>query len=80
MLFLLIESLDQLEEMVFELFDNVKDKNVEAPSWEEPPFSKEQLATCAYIVPVKDVRNLNIIFPAKDMTKHYKSAVSTFNP
>lgn len=61
--------------MVIELFDGVKNKDVEASRWEEPPFRNEQLGTCSYIVPIKDVRNLNIVFPAPDMTEHYKSSV-----
>lgn len=70
------ESLDELEEMVVKLFAEVKDKNVDAPKWEEHPFKKEQFQTCVYMIPIKDIRNLNIIFPAPDLQQHYKSAVS----
>lgn len=62
--------------MVVRCFANVENKNVESPIWEEHPFKLEQLQTCAYIVPLKDVRNLNIIFPAPDLQKYYKSVVS----
>lgn len=73
-----IESLDELEEMVIKLFGEVQDKQVNAPKWEEHPFKKEQFKTCAYMIPIKDVRNLNIIFPAPDLHQYYKSAVSTY--
>ncbi|XP_019877386.1 insulin-degrading enzyme isoform X4 [Aethina tumida] len=68
------ESLDELEEMVTELFATVEDKNVTAPRWEEHPFDDEHFKTLVYISPVKDVRNLNIVFPSVDLTPYYKSA------
>lgn len=71
------ESLDELEEMVISSFSKVADKSVNAPEWKEHPFKKEQLGTCTYIVPVKDIRNLNIIFPSPDLQEFYKSGVST---
>lgn len=63
--------------MVAELFATVEDKNVTAPRWEEHPFDDEHFKTLVYISPVKDVRNLNIVFPSVDLTPYYKSAVST---
>lgn len=71
------ESLDELEEIVVRLFSEVDDKSVTPPSWEEHPFKDESLRTCAYIYPVKDVRNLNLVFPSLDMQEYYKSAVSS---
>lgn len=62
--------------MVVNLFSAVKNKNVEVPKWEEHPFTYDQLRTCAYVVPIKDIRNLNIVFPAPDLLEYYKSAVS----
>lgn len=62
--------------MTVRCFGNVANKNVEAPIWEEHPFKAEQLRTCAFVVPLKDVRNLNIIFPSPDLQQYYKSAVS----
>lgn len=70
------ESLDELEEMAVQLFSGVKDKSAVAPVWEEHPFKKEQLRTCAFMVPVKDIRNLNILFPSPDLHSFYKSGVS----
>lgn len=59
-----------------QLFSYVKDKSVTPPKWEEHPFKDENLRTCAYICPVKDARNLNLVFPSFDMQEYYKSAVS----
>ncbi|XP_018580177.1 insulin-degrading enzyme [Anoplophora glabripennis] len=68
------ESLDELEEMVVELFSTVENKSVEAPIWKTHPFKEDQFKTMVYISPVKDVRNLNIVFPCEDLTEFYKSA------
>ncbi|XP_065170967.1 insulin-degrading enzyme isoform X2 [Atheta coriaria] len=67
------ESLDELEAMVVELFADVENKNVEAPSWPVHPFKAEQMGTCTQVVPVKDIRNLNIVFPCEDLSQYYES-------
>ncbi|KAK9703223.1 Insulinase (Peptidase family M16) [Popillia japonica] len=67
------ESLDELENIVIELFSEVENKNVEAPRWNDYPFGKEQLKTCTYMVPIKDLRNLHVIFPSPDLLEYYKS-------
>ncbi|VEN56875.1 unnamed protein product [Callosobruchus maculatus] len=68
------ESLDELEEMVVQLFSSIEDKNVEVPIVTEHPYTEDQFRTVVYISPVKDVRNLNIVFPSADLTHEYKSA------
>ncbi|KAH0808873.1 hypothetical protein GEV33_013918 [Tenebrio molitor] len=72
------ESLDELEEMVVKLFSAVKDKSVESPKWEEHPFKEEHFKTCVYMYPIKDVRNLNIVFPCPDLQEYYKSSPSHY--
>lgn len=62
--------------MVVQKFQNVENKNVTAPEWQDPPFLEDQFKTCAYVVPIKDVRNLTIVFPTPDLHPHYKSSVS----
>lgn len=59
-----------------ELFSEVKDKSVIPSKWEQHPFNDENLRTCAYICPIKDARNLNLVFPSLDLQEYYKSAVS----
>ncbi|XP_028137935.1 insulin-degrading enzyme isoform X1 [Diabrotica virgifera virgifera] len=72
------ESLDELEEMVVKLFSSVQNKDVEAPVWKTHPFSDSQFRTKVYVSPVKDVRNLNIVFPSEDLTEFYKSSPSHY--
>lgn len=75
---LFLETLDELEELVVNLFSSVVDKNVVVDKWLERPFTVEHLKTCVHVVPVKDIRNLNIVFPTPDLLEHYKSSVSFF--
>ncbi|XP_066145097.1 insulin-degrading enzyme isoform X3 [Euwallacea fornicatus] len=67
-------GLDELEATVVELFSCVKNKNVDVDRWDSSPYKDDQLRTLVYITPVKDVRNLNIVFPCDDYTQYYKSA------
>lgn len=64
--------------MVVELFSEVENKNIEATVWNTHPYKEDQLKTIVYINPVKDVRNLNIVFPCEDLISYYKSGVSKF--
>ena len=67
------ESLDDLEKMSVELFSDVENKNVPVPEWKEHPFGEEQLRVKGYIVPIKDIRKLNITFPIPDLRDHYQA-------
>lgn len=67
------ESLDDLEEMVVNMFSDIENKNVVSPSWKELPFSDDQLATKTLIVPVKDSRSLTITFQTEDLERYYKA-------
>lgn len=48
---------------------------MESPEWKEHPFGPEHLQVKGYVVPVKDIRNLNITFPIPDMREHYETQV-----
>lgn len=63
--------------MIVRLFSEVRNKNIEAVVWNMHPYKSDQLKTIVYINPIKDLRNLNIIFPCEDLTKYYKSGVSS---
>ena len=67
------ENLDDLEKMVADLFNNVSNKNVEGPSWPHHPYLPKDNRTITYIVPIKDIRNLDILFPIPDLRDDYKS-------
>ena len=60
-----------------DLFGDVENKNVEAPEWKVHPFGPDQLKVKGYVIPIKDIRNLNITFPMPDMRQHYESQVSS---
>lgn len=72
------ESLDELEAMAVEMFAKVEDKNIDAPIWKEHPFKDDQLQTIIHVVPIKDNRSINIIFPCPDLADHYKSSPSGY--
>jgi len=71
----ILETLDDLEDMVIKLFCDVQNKEIEVPVWPEHPFKDEHFRTKWYIVPIKDVRNLNITFPLPDLQKYYRASV-----
>ena len=67
------QSLDDLENMVNALFENVENKDVIGPAWPQHPYRPEDNCTLTYIVPVKDIRNLDLLFPIPDISReHYK--------
>ncbi|XP_022094344.1 insulin-degrading enzyme-like [Acanthaster planci] len=67
------ESLDELSDMVVPLFAEVENKNVITPEWLQHPFTQDHLEMKCNVVPVKDIRQLNVSFPIPDLRKHYKS-------
>lgn len=68
--------MEDLEKMVVEMFSDVENKEIQAPKWEEHPFKDEHFATKWCVVPIKDVRNLNLTFPIPDLQEHFRAAVS----
>jgi len=67
------EPLDKLEEMVVNMFSGVENKEVEIKEWKEHPYGEEQVGIRGHIVPVKDIRHLNITFPIPDLQEHWRS-------
>jgi len=67
------EDIDTLEDIAVQLFSCVQNKDVKAPVWLEHPYGPDQLQMKGYIVPIKDLRNLNINFPIPDLHEYYKS-------
>ncbi|CAL7937409.1 unnamed protein product [Xylocopa violacea] len=72
------ESLNELEEMVVELFSKVENRDIEAPVWTQHPFNEEHFQNKWYVVPIKDMRTLYIIFPLPDLREYYKSAPARY--
>ena len=71
----ILESLDELEDMVTKLFSSVEDRSVTAPTWTDHPFPPHLRRKQAYCYPVKDLRSLSIDFPIPDTRNYYKSGV-----
>uniref|UniRef100_A0A8R1TWN1 Insulin-degrading enzyme n=2 Tax=Onchocerca TaxID=6281 RepID=A0A8R1TWN1_ONCVO len=68
------ESLNQLEQMVTSLsFGDIGKKNVSRKIWNEGPYGEEQLGVKIELVPVKDLRYLNLTFPIPDYRDDYRS-------
>ncbi|VDO44788.1 unnamed protein product [Onchocerca flexuosa] len=75
------ESLNQLEQMVKSLsFGDIGKKNVSRKIWTEAPYGEEQLGVkievrfiVSELVPVKDLRYLNLTFPIPDYRDDYRS-------
>lgn len=72
------EDLDELQELVVARFAGVEDKAVEVPEWQEAPFKEEQLASISYVVPVKDLRSLNITWGIPDLTALYRAGPGSY--
>lgn len=70
--------MNTLEDMVVSLFKHIKKKNINLPTWTDPIYKKEQLATKTIVVPVKDIRQLIVNFLLKDQQPFYKTMVNIF--
>ncbi|ESO95121.1 hypothetical protein LOTGIDRAFT_232210 [Lottia gigantea] len=67
------ETLDELSELVVPLFYDVENKNLTVPEWLEQPFEREEYVTRVNVVPVKDVRHLNVFWSIPDLQPYYTS-------
>ena len=74
-----LESLDALTEMVGRMFGEVPNKQVTLPHWDEAPFKPEHLAKQLYMVPVKDIRSLNVVWNVPDLHQFYKTKVDSLS-
>lgn len=64
--------------MVVSLFKHIKKKNINLPTWTDPIYKEEQLATKTIVVPVKDIRQLIVNFLLEDQQPFYKAMVNIF--
>ncbi|GFT52795.1 insulin-degrading enzyme [Nephila pilipes] len=72
------ESIEELMDMVVPLFSKVANKNVEIPEWTKHPFDSDNLKLEGYVVPVKDIRTLNVSFPIPDLRKEYRCNTGSY--
>ncbi|XP_059153920.1 insulin-degrading enzyme-like isoform X2 [Physella acuta] len=67
------ESLDELSQMVVPLFQQTVNKNVAVPRWDDPPYTSNQLQCIVHAIPVKDIREMSVVWPTPDLSEHYKA-------
>ncbi|KAF3396235.1 A-factor-processing enzyme [Penicillium rolfsii] len=61
------ETLDVLEQWVWELFADVENKNLPQNRWDDvQPFSEEDMCTQVFAKPVMDSRSMDMYFPFLD--------------
>lgn len=72
------ETLDELESLVVPLFSGVVNKEREVPSWNDHPLRDEDCRLVTYVVPIKDFRDLHVVFPIPDLRPYYKSGPSNY--
>lgn len=74
-----LESLDEMQSWVEELFANVQNKNLPKLRWDGVPAqTAEQLCTQIFVKPVMDQRSLTINFPYPDEEDLYDSRPSHY--
>ncbi|KAL6254476.1 hypothetical protein P5V15_014529 [Pogonomyrmex californicus] len=72
------ESLDELENMVVNLFCEIRNNEIESPVWTEHPFKDEHFGTIWYIVPIRNMRFLVVWFPLPDLQNYYRSSPADY--
>ena len=64
--------------MIVGMFAEVPNYNVVIPHWKEPPFLADHLQVQLKVVPVKDVRSLNLIWPIPDLHQYYQTKPGSY--
>ena len=73
------ESLDELEELVANLFAGVRNKDLPQNRWDGlQPFTEREALTQVFAKPVMDSRTLEIYFPYQDEEELYESQPSRY--
>lgn len=67
------ENLDDLTNLTIKLFSDAEDKCIAIPEFPVHPYGDKQLQVEFKVVPVKDIKHLNISFPIPDVSQHYES-------
>ncbi|CAH1259207.1 IDE [Branchiostoma lanceolatum] len=67
------EDLDSLSRLVVDKFASVENKNVTVPEFPIHPFQEEHLRLRCDVVPVKDIRTMNVAFPLPDLQPYYRT-------
>jgi insulysin len=71
------ESLDILQDYVLTMFCEVKNKNFQKITYEKP-FTDDSLGDITYVMPIKEIHYLEILFQLNDYREHYDSNPSRY--
>ncbi|KJE93448.1 insulin degrading enzyme, variant 1 [Capsaspora owczarzaki ATCC 30864] len=71
-------SLDVLTELVTSKFSAVKNKKLAIPRFDTHPYGPEQVGEQLYVVPVKDLRYLQLLFPLPSQLEHSASHPTSY--
>ena len=66
-------SLAQLEKWIVEMFTPIQNLKIERPIYTEKPFQKENLQKMLKIQPLKEKKELKIIWVLENMQPFYKN-------
>lgn len=66
------QSLDILQQWVEEKFTPIENKNLNVPHFPTAPFGPEQLGVVIEVVPVKDLKDLDIYIPLPPVQDYYR--------
>lgn len=72
-----LETLDELQETVVQLFSDVVNKEVKLPTWQGCIFGEEQFRYKWYVLPEIECRTMNIEFQIPDYRDEYRTNVSS---
>ncbi|KAK6356726.1 hypothetical protein TWF718_001068 [Orbilia javanica] len=72
------ESLDEMEKWVVELFSDIKNKDLPAPTFQGAPLSENELGTQYYMKPVMETRAVTYTFPYLDENPYYEAQPSRY--
>lgn len=76
--FLIIESLDELEKWCRELFSGIPNKEIKLTEYQEWPMTSDNKAVQQLVVPVKELRQVKMIWPMKSLQEAYEEKPSSY--
>jgi insulysin len=69
---------DELESWTKELFSNIENKDIEAPSYKELPYAKENTGKIIRFVPFKDEDYLELYWFIDNLEPHYMNCPGSY--
>jgi insulysin len=72
------ESLDELEKWCRELFSGIPNKEIKLTEYQEWPMTSDNKAVQQLVVPVKELRQVKLIWPMKSLQEAYEEKPSSY--